>query len=319
MRNFIRRLAFIALMIIILAPILLIGIWYFTKETYYNTLIMDDDIKIIVCSDSQTEVVMNPKYYDGLRNLSRSGGLVETYYFKLIDIMKMNPGRSFTFLLDISPQTLFYPYEDLEETYAVKFAELYAYHANLRNFRKWSNWTAVDWTRRRFKDLFRYQSYNEELQGGYMPLKRFGFINNRARVDKTKKVFLDWVNEGAPVPTEDDVRIIAIRNFITLAQKHNHRVILMTTPLHQEIRDGIIPERTKLFDEWLNRFANDYNIPWLNYDDHPFPDNFWADGNHLNILAEEPFAKLVIQDLKAIESNSSRSLSDLGQKLCFLL
>ncbi len=271
---------------------------------YKEGITLKPTTTMVISSDSQTEVLLDPALYSNFENFSNSGNPLEMSYLRIKDLIAQNPGQIKTLLIDVSPLKLFSPRDDrmTMDNYESLFAEFFFFHRKeMSLLRKVDPAIYLPCLNRQIKEMWQTRQYPEPLYiGGYIEKNTAGYRDHYAQALKYEKERIVDFNEKT-FPAESSHPVKMVRKMIAFAQENQVQVVLLTTPLHRNLRKGYDPEKVDIFHTWMTRFSHDYDIQWLNYYALEFPDTHWADANHLNVNATKPFAAMLNKDLARLK------------------
>ncbi len=255
------------------------------RRRYERNITIHGYESVIVCSDSQTEVSLNPELFPELFNVSRSGQPFCYTVTKSMDCLKINKGKARVVLipvhfnrLDCGGFTKQLPYDHYQLVIPVLHGEIVWLEKLL---------PAIG------NRLFRHREndygtfvVNEKCGFASNPEKMKRYISNRVRASNSNICWNDFENSDF---------VNRLHQFIEDVKSANCVPVIISTPLHRELREGFV--HWNEFNTVISSVTNRHQCAWLNYVDMPFSDTEFADANHLNFKGSERFTKRVRSDL----------------------
>ncbi len=284
MKQFVKCiLGFLLLVGVSNAPLLL---WQFFREKahYENDLTISGTEFVIVCSDSQTETSLNPEIFPELFNASKSGQPFCYTVAKTMDCLKFNRGKARVVLIPVHFNRLdcggfaeSLPYDRYQLIIPVLHGEI-AYVNEL------------------VQALFARFRNNMSGYGKFIVHEKFGFESNPEKMKTyVSNMVLSANSNVCWKDFEHSDFVNRLNRFIEDVKAENCTPVIISTPLHRDLREGFIHWDT--FNTVMTSVTNRHKCLWLNYVDMPFTDSEFADANHLNFKGAERFTKRIRSDL----------------------
>lgn len=276
------------------AALLAVATWALFTETrfYYSHIRVSEDIRYVVVGDSQCEKAIDPACFPRLANHSLAGLSLDQSLYKVRDLLSVNADRDFTIILDVSPRRMLrcgqpLVTSDFESRYALlNFMHIFGSRRKIGE--------PVKLFRDRIVKLaFRHQTQGrfgkkrkrppKNFWGGFQPRSEKRLLTNP---DGTAEEARDYISEAlmeAASSTGAVAHNMAILDeIITTVKANGKEIILLTTPWHGSLVDGLSQKLITPFLSKMQKLADRHCIKWLNTIEWNTPDDGWLDQNHLN-------------------------------------
>lgn len=296
MKHFIRNIM-LAVFCTVPHLVLLVFVHRVTVNTYHQNISLKPEQKIIITSDSQTAVSLNPVYFPELANFSYCAISLQRSYLKMVDVVRQNPGKVKVLLVDVSPDKLF---NSTDKRLTSKDPM-----SSILNPR-WTDWSNVGnlviYLIDRSKALWleRNKQGIDPYAGGFEAISTQLYIINPQLANSLEDQFSSKFNRYPDIQVENCFSVISVDyicRMIEYAQQQKITVILMTSPLKETFVKKHSTDKMDVFEKTMNRIAQKYAVVWLNYLNRPFAIENWADPLHLNNSAVQTFSTCVRQDV----------------------
>ncbi len=284
MKQFIKYiLVFLFLVSITNGSIILVQ-FFREKEHYEKDMTIEGNESVIVCSDSQTEVSLNPALFPELFNASKSGQLFCYTVAKTMDCLRINTGNVRIVLIPVHFNRIDnggfskkLPYVHHQLIIPVLHGEV-VYPSELVTslLARWKN-SESGYGKFFVHEKCGFESYPEKMKT---------YISNMVHKANSNECWNDF---------ESSDFIQRLNSFIEAVKAENCVPVILSTPLHRDLRDGFV--HWDEFNAVITAVTNQHRCLWLNYVDMPFADAEFADANHLNFKGAERFTKQVRSDL----------------------
>lgn len=123
------------------------------------------------------------------------------------------------------------------------------------------------------------------------------YFDNDWMPEELKEQQAAFDKQAVPEVVPDNVQ--ALNKLIELLQKHEYRVILVTTPVQEQFREEYGKNFLEKFYKDINEIAEDNGIEYWNYeklfDEKP---ELFIDTHHLSETGAEEFTKIVLEQIK---------------------
>ena len=298
MKRFLSRFALFASIAGILLAIWSGAVMWAEFSTYRRELKMPSGTHILVCGDSQVAHALDPALWPGLFNFSLDASLLDQSRMKLADLLKANPGRADTVLLDISPWKYYVnnPTNALiKEGAAAQQLLLHLLHwrENIRplsGFAKmFRDLVLVKKGRKLHRLVAKRRPYRSSLCGGYVKTSKAAFIDAQDFAELNIRRISGGIN-AAPKAGTGTATFDEWTKMLDLVRKAGvKKVVIITTPFHPRLRAAIDKPRLDDFRRAVRAFAARTGCPYLDFLDLNVPDAGWRDGNHLNEVGASIF------------------------------
>ncbi len=284
MKQFVRLLlAFLFLVSIVNIPIITMQ-FFREKKHYISDMTIQDEESVIVCSDSQVEVSLNPALFPELFNASKSGQAFCYTVTKTLDCLRINRGKVRVVLipvhfnrLDCGGFSQKLPYDHYQLIIPALHGE-------------------VVYVNELLTALFRRVKDNESGYGKFIVHETCGFASNPEKMKLYVSNMIRSSNSNACWKDfENSDFVNRLHSFIEDIKAANCIPVIISTPLHRDLREGFV--HWEEFNAVITSVTNRHQCLWLNYVDMPFTDVEFADANHLNSKGAERFTKQVRSDL----------------------
>ncbi len=267
------------------------------KNAYNRELEMPDDKDIVVCGDSQTAYSLNPEYWEGLFNYGLQGLLPWQRYLVVSDILHKNPNKVKYLILDAVPYQMCQPPDPSSNLYYL--LRLWHWQDSICN--RESDWITkgLDFYRRYgFKKLSRALKWKNLRSNRYKSCLRGSFIRvhvchfdpkDPMQVRRMKRNIDSRISKFNEAKSFNERDFMDLERLVDYAQRGGVRVVLTTTPLHPLQRLAQDSVKTAEFFKRIQGLVERKGIPYINCYDWEFPDDEWANVNHLNLKGSKPF------------------------------
>ncbi len=254
------------------------------KARYENDMTIHGKESVVVCSDSQTEVSLNPGLFPELFNASKSGQPFCYTVAKTMDALKLNRGKARVVLVPIHFNRLDcggfgagLPYD----RYQLIIPALHGEVVHIQELTQ---------------ALFARCKNDEPGYGEFTVLEKCGFESFPEKMKTYISNMVQTSNSNACWKDFDNSDFVKrLNRFIEDVKSANCVPVIISTPLHRELREGFV--HWDKFNTVISSVTNRHDCLWLNYVDMPLSDTEFADANHLNFKGAERFTKRVRSDL----------------------
>ncbi|MGK7954004.1 MAG: hypothetical protein AB4063_01850 [Crocosphaera sp.] len=151
--------------------------------------------------------------------------------------------------------------------------------------------------------IYRIQSNFKSLFSGEKQKIKDELFNRDLHIENIRKHAIEKIrfHKKAGTFSDPEKNVNYLSMLITDAQKSGYRLVLVTTPYHQEYNQGFEKDwLNKNYYQYMFYLSNKYNILYLDYsDDSRFTNNdlLFSDSNHLNKKGKTKFSRIFWQDL----------------------
>ena len=276
------------------AVLLAVVTWALFTETrlYYSKIRVPSDVRYVVVGDSQSEMAIDPAYFPGLVNHSIAALSLDQSLYKIRDLLSTNADRDFTIILDVSPRRMLrggrpLATSDFESRYALlNFMHFFSSRRKIGEPIKLLRDRIV---KSAFVHLMHRESAKKRKKpsknpwGGFQPRSEKRWLSNP---DETANEARRYVSE-ALMEAAASTGIVAhnmtiLNEIITTVKANGKEIILLTTPWHGSLVDGLSQKLITPFLSKMQKLADRHCIKWLNTIEWNTPDDGWLDQNHLN-------------------------------------
>lgn len=306
MRRFIlRSLLFAVLVVAVFGGLCALEVGFELKQYYGVEAVAGPQATAVVCSDSQTDMGVDPSVVPEIFNFSAHGRLVDQYELALIDAFAVNPGRFKTVIVDLSPASVLESMDKplAEMIFSSKYYLLHFLHLK-ENRRDLSGIGTVfrdNMVGRRFRLLSRalrgVKKFESSIRGGFTPEAASLLRTNPKHYETLLNVKVGQVRGLENLSAESPV-FEAVDQIIALAKAHGAQVVLTTTPWRPDVRERCGKARLDHFTEVMRTYAARRQCPYLDFLRREFPDDHWYDCVHLNLKGAGVFSPILRDALR---------------------
>ena len=276
------------------AVLLAVVTWALFTEIrlYYSKIRVPADIRYIVVGDSQSEMAIDPDYFPGLANHSIAALSLDQSLYKIRDLLSTNADRDFTIILDVSPRRMLrggqpLTTSDFESRYAVlNFIHFFSSRRKIGEPIKLLRDRIVKFA---FGHLMHRESTKKRKKPSKNPWGAFQARSEKrwlSNPDETANEVRHYISE-ALMEAASSKEIVAhnmsiLDEIITTVKANGKEIILLTTPWHGSLLDGLSQKLITPFLANMQMLADRHCIKWLNTIEWNTPDDGWLNSNHLN-------------------------------------
>ncbi len=239
-----------------------------------------------MCSDSQTEVSLNPGLFPELFNASIGGQPFCYTVAKTMDCLRINRGKVRVVLIPVHFNRLDCGGFAEKLPYARHQLIIPALHGEVVHVQE-----LLTILLRRFNDdESGYGKFNIHKVCGFesYPEKMKSYVSEKVLSSNSNSCWEDFVHSDF---------VNRLNRFIEDVKAENCIPVIISTPLHRDLREGFV--HWDEFNAVISSVTNRHQCLWLDYVDMPFADAEFADANHLNFKGAERFTKRVRADLQS--------------------
>lgn len=275
-----------------------------------DSMSLDKNVNTLVLGDSHTQCAINDSLYKNTVNFSISSEHYLLTYNVLKLIIKNNPdlknlilGCSFHSFSAFNDRYLFG-----EKNKKDIFSEIY-YSRYFPILDDESKFLLLKTNPDGVIKSFRMIIFNmlESFTENYTTYHDYPFIGrfypgkNRVLKDSLINASIAWhfYADSSRKVLEDfsGLQITYLKKIIQLCMDNHIKLILLNTPVHEKY-DKQVPE--KFITEYysmMRKFEKNDNVLFFDYHDYKFTDDYFGDGNHLNLPGASIFTNIVMQRL----------------------
>ena len=261
--------------------------------------VMEDYIDIVVLGDSHTETSVSDKPALGLKNLSFRGESLFLTYYKLKQILKVNPhvknvvlAYSFHSLSEFQDNQL---EKVLKDYYWLLDKEGLSYvDYNVNNIDailKEANSQLFKWSLSYIKNTPYFL-----LTGGYRKME----VLNLSKKTSAKRIDGHYFkNSGKEVQNISSLQEEYLEKIVRLCVDSNISLTFLNTPLHTSYYENIPPVFVSKHYEKMEGYAASYpaNVHYLDLSWIIKKDEYFHDGDHLNNIGGPVFQSALVKKL----------------------
>ena len=290
MKKFVARLVLFALIVIVTVGGFCVAeiaaeIWVYR----HHELVAPEGATVFVCGDSRTEWSLDPSVWTNLFNFSVSGRWLDKVYFTTIDIVLANPGQFKTVLVDISPEMSRLNYDLSVGEMGTKYLLLHLIHwkESIRSLNGWLGLFRDIVTKWRLRHLWKVirgkKRFRSSLASGYNPMTHCLKLSDPDAFSRRNRRWCDQSRKLLDNPVASTVRYFALMDCIVKLAQHNAlECVFITPPYHPDLLEMAGEGRVRGFVDVVRRYARQRQCRYIDMSGLCFPDEYWADGNHLN-------------------------------------
>ena len=264
---------------------------------YRQELVAPEGTQVFVCGNSKPAMSLDPAVWTELFNFSHNGRPLDQTYLATIDILKANPGRFKTMLVDVAPESAYADYDapigDMGD--ASQFFLLYLLHWNER-VRDLSGLVGVVRDALLFERLHLISrivrgkaTFRSSLASGFSPSESCWMLKRPELFEKSLQLWDGRTRELLKAPSARIRYFELLDRLVKLARDNGLEVVLMTTPWHQDLIRRVGADNARRFTDAVDRYAHRRCCRYLNLMEMRFPDECWLNGNHLNRRGSQVF------------------------------
>ena len=259
---------------------------------YYSKIRVSADIRYIVVGDSQSEMAIAPAYFPCLANHSIAGLSLDQSLYKIRDLLSTNADRDFTIILDVSPRRMLHGDQPLA---ASDFESRYALLNFIHFFssRRKIGEPIIILRDRIVKSAFNHLTHRKFTKkrnklsknpwGGFQARSEKRWLSNPEETANEARQYISESLKEAASSTETVAHNMAIlEEIITTVKANGKEIILLTTPWHGSLLDGLSQKLITPFSANMQMLADQHGLKWLNTIEWHTPDEGWLNQNHLN-------------------------------------
>lgn len=303
-RFIIRNLIFFGLLLAVLGSICAVELYY-EVTAYSKEVVAPESAEILVCNDSQLEMGVNPDVDAAFFNFSAAGRMMDQAYLAMLDVLKANPGRFKTVLIDISPITAIDTFDQpiSQMGFAGQYYLLHWLHPQ-ENMRKMDGQLAVfrdNMVGRRLRLLSRALrgkvEFKSSIRGGFKAVDETLAVGRQAGFTNELAARAKAVSEAAPLSPQAPIFRIA-KAMIAQVRAYGAEPIVMTSPWHEALLAACARDRLETFTRVVSAFAASHGCRYVDLLRRQLPDECWYDSHHLNVKGARLFTPLLHQALE---------------------
>ena len=271
-----------------------IAVWalYSEIKLYRSNIRIAPDVRYVVVGDSQSEMAVDPEYFPHLANHSIAALSLDQSLYKIRDLLSTNADRDFTIILDVSPKRMVHGDQpltasDFESRYALlNFIHFFSPRRKIGEPIKilrdrivksaFKHLTHKKFTKKRNK-------LSKNPWGGFQPRNEKRWLSNPEETANEARQYISESLTEAASSTEIVAHNMAILDeIITTVKANGKEIILLTTPWHGSLLDGLSQKLITPFSANMQMLADQHGLKWLNTIEWHTPDDGWLNQNHLN-------------------------------------
>lgn len=280
-----------------------IELWQEVVTYYSREVIAPEGACILVGNDSQTCDGIDSDTYPQIFNFSAPARRMDQACFALKDVLKANPGRFKTVLVDLSPIAAVEKFDRpiAELGYAAQYYLLHWLHWR-ENARDMSGALKVcrdNMVGRRLRHFWRAvrgkKKFVSSIGGGFRPLDECQLVQDPEYFRRQCDDRVRYFNSQPAVEPESDIfrSVDAIGDAVKAA---GAELVLMTTPLHMQLVSACDRDKLCAFSETVRRYAASRNCRYLDFLREELESDCWFDAQHLNARGARKFTKRLLKE-----------------------
>ncbi|HMS65294.1 MAG TPA: hypothetical protein PKD83_08595 [Ignavibacteria bacterium] len=276
-----------------------------------NNLRVRENANILVLGDSQPQCAVNDSVYINLENFSQNSEHFFLTYNILQLIVKNNPqintfilGCSFHNISAFSERYIFYKnnYKDnFPELVIPRYfpvidfgSKMFLIENNLegvvKSFKESVNYMIKSFTRP-------YKEYHD-----YPFIGRYYASRKRVFNDSTVKASVDWhfYKDSAATELEDFSMLQEeyLKKIVSFCKEKNIKLILLNTPVYEGYYKQIPEKFISGYYNFMNELEDSNKVILYDYSKFQVPDDYYGDGNHLNLKGALMLTPVIMERLK---------------------
>jgi hypothetical protein len=267
---------------------------YFLINFSINKIIISNNpVKLkgntVVMGDSHTMTGINPKLLTNTVNISQTAEPYIVTYYKLKHVVKHN--RMDTLMLGFSFQNIasfndkkvldpFWCHEVFDRTYSIiSLNDLKGIEINYSSY-----------ARSIVKNMLLFPKLDHQGFIGNFRERKTALNLKKHNVHKTIDRHFELKNSSDAGISATSISYLD--SIITLCQHKKITLVLISTPLHYKYRE-LIPKTVESKYYELSELIKKKDIRILDFSSYTFPDNYFADFDHLNTKGADVFTKMI--------------------------
>ena len=304
MKGFLNKvLLFFLILLIVLTGVF--GITYLLSYRNVSKLTLDGNIHTLICGDSHTKTALNDSIIPNSLNIAHSSEHYLYSYNVLRVLLKNNPQVS-TVILGLSYHNLSSFYDD------------YIFEPDMTQYMYPRYFTVLDGKamsliirdnfdgfQRDFKDIYHgiYRHINARELDDYSFIGSFYKSSRNNKNDSTVNRALQehYYNNDNSLQEISAFQLEYLMKIMKLCVNEKVKLILINCPLSNEYKSQV-PQK---FLDSYDLEAYEYGHYLLDYHDFDVPEEFWGDGDHLNILGSEIFSSFILDNHRNLFTEDS--------------
>lgn len=261
-----------------------------------DKLHVPENVNVLILGDSQPQCAVNDSVFSNSVNFSQNSEHFFLTYTVLQLVVKNNPqintlilGCSYHNLSAFSERYIFY-----KGNYKDNFPELVIprYYPILdfkdKIFLLKNNFEGVI---KSFKmivtNMVKSFTSNYKEYHDYPFIGRYYASRKRVFNDSTVKASVDWhfYKDSAATELEEfsSLQYEYLKKIVAFCKEKNIKLILLNTPVYEDYYKQIPKEFTDEYYRLMNELSDGDKVEFFDYYDFKVPDDFYGDGNHLNL------------------------------------
>lgn len=257
--------------------------------------------------DSHTQCAVDDKFFPNSLNISRSAESYLYSYYKIKNILKLNPHIK-NVVLGFSYHNLGAKYDDYVKMNNSKFKlmckrylvtydpELFFYLLKVNPIGVISNYP--DFSKRSSSLLWRHATKN-------LRYINFPFIgafldsdySNLNDSTITYAINGQFYKKSGEYIGLSDIQTEYFNKIIEYFSNSDVNLVLINPPIYKDYYDRVPIPNIKLLNNMVTKFDN---IVFLNHSNMRFPDDFWRDGDHLNNKSAKIYTQYLYNKFKEL-------------------
>ena len=290
MKRFVFRLASFALIVIVTVGGFCVAEVAAEIRAYHRELIAQPGATIFVCGDSRTEWELNPEFWPELFNFSVSGRPMDQVYLTALDVLRANPGKFRTMLVDVSVETAKLDYDLPVERMpgGTKYLLLYLLHRDepIRSLTGWLGLFRDVMTERRLRHVWQVvrgkKRFQSSLASGYNCMTHCLKSSDPEKFRARNRRWCEQTRALLDSPSSRSRYFELLDRIVRLARNHAIECVFITPPWHPDLLEMAGAGRIRGFVDVVARYAEQKGCRYVDMTDMRLPEDCWADGTHLN-------------------------------------
>lgn len=307
-----KSVLFVLIGAMVLLPVCIMSIKAQKNALESSVFRIPTNVKVIVAGDSHTETSINPAYFPGSINISKTAENYFYTYYKLKHLIRLNPHID-TIILSCSPHNL------------TKFQDKSVYQDRFNQWKEYFSLFDTITERELFSTKMSYvvsllqyhygvpfriyqndflikmllgipcKKSNFAFYGGYLLSTKSDL--NIERI--TRRGWRHFNDEGNVYAGLSKLMIDYLDKIVDLCHEHNVKLVLLSTPLSPLYRDQIPPEATQDFRLVLDKLGkSSVNVKHLDISTLALPNSYYQDGNHVNLYGARIVTSILSKTLR---------------------